>query len=140
MKLAPRKAVSSIEQRRTRRLSDRVAAPALRTAFPQVENLRIELNFSDRTAHAPSLQQHILYPSARAFFRFACPCFECDGEFDLTGAVNKLVADPAGSKRRINRTATDTLACQGALPNSGPVPAGGQRCALSAPSLQRLLF
>jgi hypothetical protein len=84
MKLAPRKAVSSIEQRRTRRLSDRVAAPALRTAFPQVENLRIELNFSDRTAHAPSLQQHILYPSARAFFRFACPCFECDGEFDLT--------------------------------------------------------
>jgi hypothetical protein len=113
MKLAPRKAVSSIEQRRTRRLSDRVAAPALRTAFPQVENLRIELNFSDRTAHAPSLQQHILYPSARAFFRFACPCFECDGEFDLTGAVNKLVADPAGSKRRANRTATDTLACQG---------------------------
>jgi hypothetical protein len=113
MKLAPRKAISSIEQRRTRRLSDRVAAPALRTAFPQVENLRIELNFSDRTAHAPSLQQHILYPSARAFFRFACPCFECDGEFDLTGAVNKLVADPVGSKRRVNRTATDTLACQG---------------------------
>jgi hypothetical protein len=113
MKLAPRKAVSSIEQRRTRRLSDRVAAPALRTAFPQVENLRIELNFSDRTAHAPSLQQHILYPSARAFFRFACPCFECDGEFDLTGAVNKLVADPVGGKRRVNRTASDTLACQG---------------------------
>jgi hypothetical protein len=113
MKLATRKAVSVSEQRRNRLQSDRARAMALRDTFPHVGTVRIELNFDDRSGNAPSPQQHTLYPSARAFFRFACPCAECDGDFDLAPAVTALLNDTSRSRRAADRSARGQLQCEG---------------------------
>jgi len=113
MKLQARKTASISELKRNQRQNDRDRAPPMRSAFPQVEQLRIELNFADRTGRAPSPQMHILFPPARAFFRFACPCSECDGEFDLSPVVSALVNEAPSSKRSSNRTVSDNLLCEG---------------------------
>jgi hypothetical protein len=55
---------------------------------------------------------HSLYPAARAFFRFACPCADCDGEFDLAAVVAELVTGGAAAKRT-GRSVTGRSACQG---------------------------
>jgi hypothetical protein len=113
MKLATRKSVSISEQRRNRLQSDRARAQALRDSFPHVGTVRIELRFDDRSENAPSPQLHTLYPSARAFFRFACPCAECDGDFDLAPAVTALLNEAGRSRRPADRTARGQLQCQG---------------------------
>jgi len=84
----------------------------MRDAFPQAGVVHIELNFDDRNGHIPSPQLHSLYPSARAFFRFACPCADCDGDFDLKPAVTALM-EGGPTKRTAGRTATGQLLCQG---------------------------
>jgi len=66
---------------------DRVAAPVLRTAFPTLQHLRIELRFQGSGSSVPTSQTHMLYPPARAFFEYRCPYSDCDGQFDLYGAV-----------------------------------------------------
>jgi hypothetical protein len=109
MKLTSRKRVASSDLRRDQRQVDRNRAPPMRSVFPQVEQLRIELNFKDRDAMPPSPQAFTLFPAAPAFFRFACPCAQCDGEFDLTAAVSGLVAEDS----RPGRTAAARLSCQG---------------------------
>jgi hypothetical protein len=112
MRIAARKTTKTSGLRRERLLSDRTRSPALRTVFPQIGQLRIELTFSDdASAHTHSPQQHTLYPSAPAFFRFACPCADCDGDFDLTQAVASLVE--ARNGRRIDGSAEGQLSCQG---------------------------
>src|SRR6266436_4256910 len=73
---------------------DRAAAQALRVAFPAVQHLRLELKFESTTSSTPTLQSHVLHPPARAFFEFPCPYSDCDGQFDLTGAVSAALADP----------------------------------------------
>ena len=93
-------------------MSERMRAARLRALFPQIEQLRIDLVFSDPNARSPpSPQRHTLYSSAPAFFRFACPCADCDGDFDLTAAVTSLITNPP------ERTRADTLdghlSCQG---------------------------
>ncbi len=113
MKLQARKTASISEIKRNQRQTDRDRSPPMRSAFPQVEQLRIELNFNDRTGRSPSPQMHILFPPARAFFRFACPCSECDGEFDLSPVVSALVNDAPSSKRNSNRSVSDNLICEG---------------------------
>ncbi len=126
MKLQSRKSASVSELKRNQRHTDRDRAPPMRSAFPQLEQLRIELDFADRTGRAPSPQMHILFPPARAFFRFACPCSECDGEFDLSLAVSALVNSATSSKRSSNRTVSDNLVCEGVRlrnqANSRPCP------------------
>jgi hypothetical protein len=107
MKLSSRKPVTLGEQRRNQRQYDH--APTLRTTFPQIATLQIELIFSDRTSMAPSSQSHAMFPAARAFFRFACPCFDCDGEFDLSANVTTLAA---GTKPA-SRTSAGQMSCQG---------------------------
>ena len=82
MKLATRKAVGTGAQRRLQLQSARASAPALRERLPQVATLRFELRFEVPDGRTPSPQQHTLYPAARAFFRFACPCSECDPSCD----------------------------------------------------------
>ena len=114
MKLAARKNATVDEQRRFQRQHDRDRAPPLRTAFPDVSQLSIELAFADRsgTAHkepAPSSQSHAFYPPARAFFRFTCPCADCNGEFALSASVAQVAA--AGG--RASRSATAKLQCTG---------------------------
>lgn len=99
MKIAARKSTQGSALRRDQFLSDRTRAAALRDVFPDVEQLSIELQFSDVSPHTPSPQQHTLYPAAPAFFRFVCPCADCDGDFDLTEAVMSLVKSAQGRKR-----------------------------------------
>jgi hypothetical protein len=74
---------------------DRATAPALRAAFPAVQQLRIELKFEGPSSNAPTPQSHVLYPPARAFFEYPCPYSDCDGQFDLARAVKAALADAA---------------------------------------------
>lgn len=57
--------------------------PPLRALFPDVTQLRIELEFVHEFGWAPSTQVHILHPPARALFRYPCPFAGCTGWFDL---------------------------------------------------------
>jgi hypothetical protein len=97
---------------RERLLTERMRSAPLREVFPNVGQLRIELVFNDASAFIPSAQLHTLYPAASAFFRFACPCADCDGEFDLSGAVASLLAIPPG-RRRIDASSSGRIDCQG---------------------------
>lgn len=98
------------QARREQMLRERAQTSPLRSVFPQVGQLRVELAFSDTRAQSPSPQVHTLYPAAPAFFRFACPCADCDGDFDLTTAVKSLLN---GALTR-QRTASGQAACDGA--------------------------
>ena len=53
------------------------------------------MRFEGTTTNIPAAQSHVLYPPARAFFTFPCPYADCDGQFDLTAAVNIALADPS---------------------------------------------
>ncbi len=90
-----RSSAAARQERIDRLRRDRAAAVALRVAFPAVQHLRLELKFESSSAKAPTLQSHVLHPPAQAFFEFPCPYADCDGHFDLTGAVNAALADPA---------------------------------------------
>jgi hypothetical protein len=92
----------------------------MRTAFPALPNLRIDLHFKDRPPRAPSTQSFTLYPAASAFFRFACPCTDCDGEYNLTAAVAALAS--AGNNKSVARA---HLRCQGVRLRAHD---GGQPC------------
>jgi hypothetical protein len=105
MKLALVSPAAARQERRDRLRRERAAALALRVVFPAVEQVRLELTF-ESPANTPARQSHILHPPARAFFEFPCPYADCDGRFDLTGAVNAALADPA-------HRAEGTLECSG---------------------------
>jgi hypothetical protein len=97
---------------RERLMNERTRCAPLREVFPNVDQLRIELVFNDASAFIPSPQLHTLYPAASAFFRFACPCADCDGDFDLTGAVASLLESSPG-RRRIDASSSGRMDCQG---------------------------
>jgi hypothetical protein len=90
---------SATRQERTEQLRhDRATAPRLRAAFPAVQQLRIEFKFEGSrfegpSTSAPTPQSHVLYPPAAAFFEYPCPYWDCDGRFDLGGAVKTALAD-----------------------------------------------
>jgi hypothetical protein len=111
MKVALRKSVNSAAHRRELMLSQRNRSAALRRAYPDVAQLRIELIFSDLGNHTPSPQRHTLYPAAPAFFRFACPCADCDADFDLMPVVAKLLDGASGHKRAA--TVSGQMSCHG---------------------------
>jgi hypothetical protein len=93
-------------------MSDQKQAVPLRELFPEIEQLRIELVFNDPAARIPpSPQRHTLYPAAPAFFRFSCPCADCDGDFDLTEAVTTLIA--SGTGRKGSSSIEAQLSCHG---------------------------
>jgi hypothetical protein len=104
-----RSSAAARKERIDRLRRDRAAAVALRVAFPAVEHLRLELKFESSSAKAPTLQSHVLHPPAQAFFDFPCPYADCDGHFDLTGAVNAALAEPA-------QRAAGVLECCGLRP------------------------
>jgi hypothetical protein len=83
--------------------------PALRTAFPGVEELRVELEFIGESGWMPSNQVRILRPAARASFRYPCPFAGCSGWFDLDEPVRRLV------ERRGSSVASE-LGCAGVRP------------------------
>lgn len=115
MRLTPSSAVAR-QQRRDRLHRDRAAAVALRIAFPAVQHLRLELKFESSSAQVPTLQSHTLHPPAQAFFEFQCPYADCDGHFDLTGAVDAALADPAHHAAGVLRPAPVGLRLKAALP------------------------
>jgi hypothetical protein len=86
--------------------------PALRTCFPDVEELRIELEFDHESELGPSAQVYVLYPSARLVLRYACPFPGCSGSFDLENPVTELL------KRSAVSFATDAR-CSGVRPRRG---------------------
>ncbi len=94
---------------RDRLKQDFTRAAALRELYPQLAELRIEFEFNDGTKRTPSPQSFSYFPAARGFFRYACPCHSCSGEFDLSGYVAEL-ADMAGRKPRSRRVA---VSCKG---------------------------
>lgn len=81
----------------------------LRIAFPQLEQLRIELSFVDESSTSPASQVHTLYPPARAFFTYRCPHSDCDGEFEFADIVRTAVSGGT-------HEAHGSLACAGARP------------------------
>jgi len=91
MKFAPSAATRQGRMDQLRR--DRATAQVLRTAFPTLQHLRIELRFQGPASSVPTAQSHVLYPPARAFFEYRCPYSDCDGQFDLGGAVKAALAD-----------------------------------------------
>ena len=109
--------------RRDQLIKERTQAASLRQTFPRIEHLRIELNFIDARGRAHSPQVHTLYPAARAFFRFACTCNDCDGDYDLGDAVSVLLK---GSSKG-TRTARGTLLCDGARRD---LPRDGNTCSI----------
>jgi len=99
---------------------DRATAPLLRTAFPTLKHLRIELRFQGSGSSVPTSQTHLLYPPAHAFFEYLCPYSDCDGQFDLDGAVRAALA---GTTHR----AEGVLECHG---SRGQDPASRRPCLL----------
>jgi hypothetical protein len=101
--------VRSFSARRERRQQEFSRSPALRDRFPSLGEVRIELTFADETALPPSMQSYCYFPAARAFFRYACPCHACSGEFD----VGSIVAAAADGSARGPRDLSETLSCAG---------------------------
>jgi hypothetical protein len=95
MRLAASRILDARELRAEQLRRARAASLSLRVAFPTVQQLRLELKFSGATANSPGSQSHVLHPPARAFFTFPCPYANCDGQYDLTAAVNAALEDPA---------------------------------------------
>jgi hypothetical protein len=77
---------------RERQRRDRARTPILRARFPQFASLRVELDFSDTGPFTPAPQVAVLHPPAPAYFVFPCPYSDCDGEFDLTAAINDMAS------------------------------------------------
>jgi len=92
--LNPLTAAAAREERAGRLRRDRAAAQTVRSAFPLVQQLRLDMEFEGAAAaNIPAAQSHVLHPPARAYFTFVCPYADCDGQFDLTEAVNAALAD-----------------------------------------------
>ncbi len=107
MRLNPLTAAAAREERAGRLRRDRAAAQTLRSAFPSVQQLRLDMEFEGGLANTPTPQSHVLHPPARAYFTFACPYADCDGQFDLTEAVNAALAGRSSQ-------AEGVLQCSGA--------------------------
>lgn len=106
------------QERRERWRRDRAAAQTLRSAFPSVERVSVQLEFRDLTARAPGAQSHVMHPPARAFFEFPCPYSDCDGKFDLSSVANLVMS-------RSSAHAEGVLECTGVRPRAGMTK---QRC------------
>lgn len=65
----------------------RLAAPSIQVRFPGLAMLQLDFRFSDGAAIPPSPLSNVLHPPANAYFSFACPYGDCDGEFDLADSV-----------------------------------------------------
>jgi hypothetical protein len=84
---------------RERQRRGRTGALAMRERYPQLTALQVDFDFSDRAEYLPSPQVTVFHPPAPAYFRFACPYNDCDGEFDLTKAVDLAVSSRDGQAR-----------------------------------------
>jgi len=99
---------NSRNQLRERQRRDRATAQPLRVMYPQFASLRLEFVFAESNPEVSPPAPHLLvmHPPTQAYFLFACPCADCDGEFDLT----TVVADLARSREQ---NARGRLECGG---------------------------
>jgi len=116
MQLTSRPVRSPFEQRRELARRRRAAAASLAQAFPEVERLRITLNFLTSEGGNPAAQTHDVFPPATMILEFACPHGDCDGSFDLTGVAIELLASESTVARGACR-------CRG----SRPAPRSGRQ-------------
>jgi len=76
-----------------------LGAPSLREQFPHVEQVVLDLAFSDPSGigrHSPQI--HTLGPAARAYFEVPCPCSAClAGGFDLTPVIASMLSQGQGT-------------------------------------------
>jgi hypothetical protein len=112
MRFASRTTRSLLEQSREQSLRRRAAAGSIGKAFPGVEQIRVELRFGASASSAPAAQRHALYPSAPAYFEFACPLGDCDGSFDLNGVAALLL-------KNSDSQANGTIQCSGSRAGGG---------------------
>ena len=134
MRIVSRTTRSLLEQKREKSLRKRAAAGTLASAFPKVEQIRLQLRFFPAKGTPPAAQTHALYPSAQAYFEFACPHGDCDGSVDLNEVALPLL-------KRSGQQADGTLRCPGSrtagdgaaalqsanrLLDRGPIPASLQ--------------
>lgn len=77
--------------------------------YPQFAEVRVAFEFQSDGRRTPSPQAYSYFPAANGFFRYACPCHSCSGEFDLTGHVEEL----ARKVGRAPRVSNVDLACDG---------------------------
>jgi hypothetical protein len=94
----PRQGSATSQLERLRQEAAR--AVPLRQLYPQLAEVRVEFEFNDGTARSPSPQSFTYFPAARGFFRYACPCHGCSGEFDLSSQVAELATRPSSSGSR----------------------------------------
>ena len=80
----------------------------LREIYPQLAEVRVELDFDDGTEHPPSDQAFSYFPGARSLFRYPCPCRGCNGEFGLTEYIAEVAG---GTEQAVGRRVT--VACPG---------------------------
>jgi hypothetical protein len=81
---------------------DRSRTAPLREIYPRLAEVYVEFEFEDGTTRAPSSTAYSYFPAANGFFRFSCPCYSCNGEFDLSAHVAEL-ANETGRKQRTRR-------------------------------------
>jgi hypothetical protein len=107
-----RNAVPASNRDRLKQESTR-AAP-LRDIYPQLAEVHVEFEFKDGTTRSPSPQSFTYFPAAKGFFRYACPCHDCSGEFDISSHVAELAAksDKSQRSRRVDVSCTGQRAHQ----------------------------
>jgi hypothetical protein len=110
MRLQGRRSAPPVSLREQLR-RDRAAADTLRSTFPLLGSIRIELVFEDPNGVSPAPPTHVLHPSARAFFEFPCPYSHCDGKFDLS----RFARDAA---KHAGAQIAGTLECPGTRPGN----------------------
>ena len=92
MKLSGTSRAHGREAMRERQRRGRTVTPAMRAHYPGLSSLQIDFDFSDGGGFLPSPQVMVFHPPAPAYFCFACPYSDCDGEFDLTRTVDLAVS------------------------------------------------
>ena len=121
MRIVSRSARAVRELEREKSMRKREAAGTLAHAFPRSEEIRFHLQFVSTNGPMPAARTHALYPSAQAYFEFACPHGDCDGSIDLNPVALSLLRD-SGTQ------ADGTLHCPGTRAAGGaPRPPCGQR-------------
>jgi len=99
MKFAVATSSNRRDAMRKKQRLDRIGAPMMRTRYPALDTLQVELNFRDRGDLVPSPQTTVLHRPAPAYFCFACPYNDCDGEFNLAGEID-LAVNSRGQQSR----------------------------------------
>jgi hypothetical protein len=93
---------------REKRQRQYLAAPALGEKFPAIEEVVVELRFTDPEGRvSPSPHKRIFVGDMQAFFEFPCPLRECTGGgYSLSDTLIEAL-----SRRRLE--SSGTLSCDG---------------------------